>query len=162
MGVGKSTVGEYLARRINFNFVDLDREIELVVGKSIADIFREHGEGYFRKVEKDLLVEIARRRDGMVVATGGGTVEDEDNREILKKCGVTVWLNASIEELVKRGIIGDPNRPLTADLEVFLERYKRRIPFYREVAELRVDVNSKGVVEVVEEIWDYLKRRYQE
>ncbi len=160
MGSGKSAVGELLAERLKFKFIDLDREIERRENLRIPEIFAKFGEDYFRDRESSLLFEVASKPDSIVVATGGGIVERKENRDLLRRSGINVWLDVSFEEIVKRGIVGDANRPLSREGEILL-RYRKRIPLYGEVADITVRVDGKEIGEIVEEIWGYLKERFQ-
>ena len=101
MGAGKSSVGRRLAARLGMPFVDADTEIESAAGMSIPEIFARHGEGYFRSGEKRV---IARLLDGgpQVLATGGGAIMDQTTRDLIHIKGVSVWLKADIEVLLRR------------------------------------------------------------
>jgi shikimate kinase len=101
MGAGKSSIGRRLAARLGIPFVDADSEIESAAGMSIPDIFAKHGEPYFRAGEARV---IARLLDGgpSVLATGGGAVMDEGTRELIGIKGISVWLNADIDVLMRR------------------------------------------------------------
>ena len=101
MGAGKSSVGRRLAARLGMPFVDADAEIESAAGMSIPEIFAKHGEGYFRSGEKRV---IARLLDAgpQVLATGGGAIMDQATRDLIHIKGVSVWLKAELEVLLKR------------------------------------------------------------
>src|SRR5271166_3573483 len=101
MGVGKSSIGRRLAARLNIPFVDADAEIEKAAGMSIPDIFARHGEADFRSGEARV---IARLLDGgpQVLATGGGAVMNADTRAAIKAKGVSVWLAADLDVLLRR------------------------------------------------------------
>jgi shikimate kinase len=101
MGAGKSSIGRRLAARLGIAFVDADTEIESAAGMSIPEIFEKHGEPYFRSGEARV---IARLLDGgpSVLATGGGAVMDPGTRELIGAKGISVWLNADIDVLIKR------------------------------------------------------------
>ncbi len=101
MGAGKSSVGRRLANRLGLRFVDADSEIEAAAGMSIADIFAAHGEAYFRSGEARV---IARLLDGgpQVMATGGGAVMNPDTRVAIRARGVSIWLDAEYEVLLRR------------------------------------------------------------
>jgi shikimate kinase len=101
MGAGKSSIGRRLAARLGIVFVDADTEIESAAGMSIPEIFEKHGEPYFRSGEARV---IARLLDGgpSVLATGGGAVMDPGTRELIGAKGISVWLNADIDVLIKR------------------------------------------------------------
>lgn len=110
MGSGKTTVGKILSRWLGVDFIDMDEEIERRCGASVEKIFYEHGEPYFRQLEKKLVREIA----GMsprVVATGGGTLLDPKNREALHRSGALIYLEVDLETLKKR-LRSESNRPL--------------------------------------------------
>lgn len=101
MGAGKSSVGRRLAVRLAIPFVDADTEIESAAGMSIPEIFAKHGEGYFRAGEKRV---IARLLDSgpQVLATGGGAIMDQATRDLIHIKGISVWLKADLDVLMKR------------------------------------------------------------
>jgi shikimate kinase len=101
MGAGKSSIGRRLASRLNIPFVDADTEIEKAAGMSIADIFARHGEADFRSGEARV---IARLLEGgpQVLATGGGAVMNADTRAAIKAKGVSIWLTAEVDVLMRR------------------------------------------------------------
>src|SRR5579871_7035257 len=132
MGVGKSSIGRRLAARLGVPFVDADAEIEKAAGMSIADIFPRHGEADFRSGEARV---IARLLDGgpQVLATGGGAVMNADTRQAIKTKGVSIWLNAEIDVLMRRINKRRNDRPMlqTADPAARLrELLVEREPFY--------------------------------
>lgn len=101
MGTGKSSAGRVLAGMVGAEFVDLDKEIERREVMSITEIFERRGEEYFRDAEHEALRRVCRRQ-GQVVALGGGVVCFERNRELLEKSGSVVILDASPEEIARR------------------------------------------------------------
>lgn len=110
MGAGKSTVGRRLAARLGLAFVDADSEIEKAAGQSIADIFESHGEAAFREGERRVLARLLA--DGpKVLATGGGAFMDAGIRERIRAAGVSVWLRADLDTLMRR-VRRRGNRPL--------------------------------------------------
>ena len=113
MGVGKSSIGRRLAARLNIPFVDADTEIEKAAGMSIPDIFARHGEADFRSGEARV---IARLLDGgpQVLATGGGAVMNADTRAAIKTKGVSVWLSAEFDVLMRRISKRKNDRPMLA------------------------------------------------
>lgn len=111
MGAGKTTVGVILAEKLKVPFLDLDRLIEGTTEKSVEEIFSEHGERFFRKVESEALVEASRKYSDVVISTGGGIVLKEENRNFIKRNGISVYLKSGIGELWKR-ISSDTTRPL--------------------------------------------------
>jgi shikimate kinase len=134
MGVGKSSIGRRLAARLNVPFVDADTEIEKAAGMSIRDIFARHGEADFRSGEARV---IARLLDGgpQVLATGGGAVMNADTRAAIKAKGVSVWLSAEFDVLMRRINKRKNDRPLlqTADPAATLrELLAAREPVYAQ------------------------------
>ena len=101
MGAGKSSIGRRLAARLGLSFVDADSEIESAAGMTIAEIFAEHGEPYFRAGEARV---IARLLDNgpQVLATGGGAIMDQRTRDLIHIKGISVWLKADLDVLMKR------------------------------------------------------------
>jgi shikimate kinase len=143
MGSGKSSIGRKLAQRLNLPFVDADTEIERAAGMSISDIFAKHGEPYFRAGEARV---IARLLDGgpQVLATGGGAFMNLQSREAIRAKGISVWLKAEYEVLMKR-LKRRNDRPMlkTDDPGETLRRLlKERDPVY---AEADVTVHSRDV-----------------
>ncbi len=110
MGAGKTATGKILARRLNFEFVDTDSIIEEKAGQSIKEIFQLHGEQFFRSLEKKVVGEVARK-DGVVIAAGGGAILDPENRKNLKKNGIVIFLMVS-PDWVRKRVAGDASRPL--------------------------------------------------
>jgi shikimate kinase len=101
MGAGKSTVGKILAQKLNYDFVDLDSDIEREQGTRISEIFEKQGEKYFRDAETEILRKISEHSN-QIISTGGGIVIKDENWEIMKNSGTTVYLKASIETLFGR------------------------------------------------------------
>ena len=141
-GTGKSTVAREVAARWGVEWVDTDLVVEVETGMTPADFIRTRGEPDFRDVESEVLARVLVR--DVVVATGGGVVEREANREVLRRCD-TVWLDAPDEVLVAR--VSDGDRPLLgSDAATAIRRLRaRREDWYRSVARRRVDV--RGSVE---------------
>jgi len=145
MGAGKSSVGRRLAARLGIPFIDADTEIEKAAGMSIADIFAGHGEEYFRRGEARV---IARLLDGgpQVLATGGGAFMNADTRALIKNKGVSIWLNAELDVLLRRTGKRKNERPLlqTADpAETLRKLLAEREPTY---AQADLTVQSRDVV----------------
>jgi shikimate kinase len=139
MGVGKTNIGRRLATRLQLAFVDADAEIEAAAGESIEEIFRRHGEAFFRAGERRV---IARLLDGPVhvLATGGGAFMDPQTRARIRERGISIWLRAELDLLVARVARRD-NRPLlkTGDKRAVLaDLMERRHPIYAE-ADIVVD-----------------------
>lgn len=110
MGSGKTTVGRYLARRLGLEFLDLDQEIERRCGVEVSRIFDIEGEAGFRSRETAMLDELSQR-NGILLATGGGSVLSGRNRNMLSSRGLVVWLNTSVDQQLKR-LERDQRRPL--------------------------------------------------
>ena len=119
MGTGKSTIAEIVARKLQRPFVDMDVEIETRAGFSIPQIFRRQGEAAFRDMERQLVHELALRH-GLVIATGGGALTDDDNRAMLGQHGLIVCLNASKADIRAR-LSENQNRPLASDWEALFD-----------------------------------------
>ena len=132
MGVGKSTIGKFLAEKLNMTFIDIDSLIIEHEKLTINKIFKDKGEEYFRKTEKSLTLKSMEKKD-CVIALGGGSFLDSQIREIaLKKC-ISFWLDLDIKELVKR-LKRNENRPLLKEgnIEENLKSIiKKREEFYR-------------------------------
>jgi shikimate kinase len=154
MGAGKTSVGRALARRLDWQLVDIDELIEQRERLPVSEIFARHGEPYFRAAERDVLTAQLPTRHA-VVATGGGTFVDPLNRAAINHDGVSVWLDAPLERLIAR-IPADGRRPLAAD-RVALERlYQARRAAY-EHAHLRLDAGRASVDALVEQLVDWLQ-----
>jgi shikimate kinase len=131
MGCGKTSVGRRLAAALGLRFVDADEEIERSADKSVAEIFAEHGEQYFRDGERRV-IERLLKEGPIVIATGGGAYMNATTRENIKKHGLSIWLKADLHVLMKRVMRRD-NRPLlkTADPEGTMRRLMaERYPVY--------------------------------
>ena len=154
MGSGKTAVGKRLARNLGLRFVDSDREIETRSGVSIDFIFEKEGEAGFRRREHEMLGELTQL-SGVVLATGGGTIMDADNRRYLASNGTVVYLQTSVQQQCAR--VGDAgNRPMIRkddDLEARLtELTQVRDPLYREIADLIIPTDKRHVTAVAKDI----------
>ena len=153
MGAGKSSVGQRLAKRLNMQFLDSDQEIEHRTGASVNLIFEIEGERGFRRREKDIIDELTKKT-GIVLATGGGAVLDPENRMVLVKRGVVIYLRTSLEQLVRR-TSRDSKRPLlkTDDPAAKLrELLEKRGPLYEDMADMIVDTDQRLPQSIVDEI----------
>jgi shikimate kinase len=154
---GKTTVAPPLARRLQFESIDADTELERRVGRSVRAIFEAEGETGFRTRERALLAELLLR-DRLVLAAGGGAVLDPETRNRMRAAGPVVWLRARVET-IERQIAADPmtreRRPnLTvaggrSEIEALLAI---RNPLYRDTATLTIDVDHRTIEEVVDAI----------
>jgi len=154
MGAGKSTLARALAARLDWRAEDIDSRIEAREGRAIATIFAREGEPYFRSVERQVLIDLLPLRH-VVIATGGGTFVDPENRETINRDGFSVWLDAPIETLVGRLPL-DGRRPLAADRAHFEALYEPRRAAYRQ-AHFRLDANRGPVEALAEELLEQLE-----
>jgi shikimate kinase len=154
MGAGKTSVARALARRLDWQAVDIDELIEKRERETVANLFARRGEAYFRGVERAVLLDQAGSRH-VVVATGGGTFVDPQNRAVINRDGVSVWLDVPLEGLIAR-VPADGRRPLAADRADFERLYTARRPAY-ELAHHRIEVGRASVEAVVEQLFDWLE-----
>ena len=101
MGVGKSTIGRLLAKKLRFKFIDVDRLIERQEKRSIKKIFDVDGEEYFRKIEEKVTLKILKNKSSIIALGGGAFINNEIRKEIIKNC-CSIWLNLNLELLIKR------------------------------------------------------------
>ena len=157
MGAGKSTVARRIARTLGVSALDMDKYIERAQGCSVKQIFETSGESGFRKIEHDVLSELALSEEPMLVSCGGGVVMDPANRRILRENGKVVHLLVDADEAAER--IGDKtSRPLFNDMESARELCRRRLPLYEESADVTVLTGGRGVNSIAREIIDWLRR----
>lgn len=162
MGSGKSSIGRRLAQHFDKPFADLDAAIEERTGASVATIFDIEGEAGFRLRESDMLEELTAR-DGIVLATGGGSVLEAVNRERLRQRGFVLWLQASVEAQLQR-LHRDQKRPLleAPDRRDRLEDLARvRNPLYAETADLAVESGGESCRIAAARIADLLDAHWQ-
>ena len=146
MGAGKTTIGKLLASSMGRIFIDSDHEIQRRTGVDIPLIFEFEGEAGFRKRETEVLQDVAQLPN-IVLATGGGAVLREENRELLRKSGTVVYLRVPVNEL-KRRTRFDKNRPLlqTANpQERLVELFNQRDPLYQQTAHIILDSGRQSV-----------------
>lgn len=156
MASGKSTVARALAARLGWQSEDVDNLIEARERLTIADIFSRQGEAYFRSVERDVLRLLQPLRN-VVVATGGGTFSDQENRAFINFDGVSVWLDIPLVELIPR-IPLDGRRPLAANRAELERLYAVRLESY-QLAHVRVPVSSAPVETTVDLVLEALQGR---
>lgn len=146
MGSGKTTVGRSLAKHLGKSFIDSDKEIQKNTGVSIPHIFDIEGESGFRQRETAVILDLIRR-DNMVLATGGGSVLAEKNREMLRQNGIIIYLKATVHDLWQR-TKHDRNRPLLQTEDPYAkltELYHQRDPLYQELADIVILSSRQSV-----------------
>ena len=153
MGAGKTTIGRQIARQLGFEFFDSDREIEERTGVAIPLIFELEGEDGFRRREKNIISDLAQKKN-IVLATGGGAILNKENQQTLKNSGTIVYLCADIEDLLER-TSKDKNRPLLQTdnpRKKLQEILTQREPIYRELADIILETNKMTVHAAVKEL----------
>jgi shikimate kinase len=166
MGAGKTSVGRRLAEKLGIPFVDADHEIETAAGMSIAEIFADHGEPYFREGERRVISRLIRN-GAQVLATGGGAYMNDETRARIQEHGISVWLKASLPLLMKR-VMKRQDRPLlkTENPEaVMRDLIDKRYPVYG-LADVKVESRDVQHGQMVNDViralahwngWDRLK-----
>jgi len=156
MGTGKTEAGRMIAQQLGREFVDMDAEIEARAGKPIPRIFAEDGEGAFRQMEREVCHDLSEKQN-LVIATGGGTLIDHENRERMMKTGTIICLTASAEEIMCRlGSTNVSKRPLLAasDLRETIETLLRaRREIYRSFP-WRIDTTGLSIAEVTQRVME--------
>lgn len=160
MGSGKSVVGRKLAKELKMEYVDMDTKIEEIEKRSITDIFKEDGEVYFRNVETKLLKDLTTE-DNIIISTGGGIVSKNENIDILKNEQNVILLDASVST-IKKNVSNEINkRPLLKESKDVEETIKtllsERIDKYNKASNIKINVDSKNIDEVVSEILVYIR-----
>ena len=159
---GKTTIGQILAKRINFNFIDIDQTIEIESGLNIAQIVESKGWSKFRLLEKQTLLNINHTQN-LVIATGGGIVTDPDNLNFILKNGFCIWLDAGIKTILDRlksDVKTSSSRPSLTDDDLIEETkklLKLRKPLYDKCSRMKIDTTDK----TTEEIVDIISRRIE-
>ena len=154
MGVGKTTIGILLSKRIKFRFVDIDTLIEKKERKSIKEIFEKKGENYFRKIEQNESLRLLKRGKIVLALGGGAFINNKIRKEVLKN-SISFWLDINVENLIKRKIIVK-KRPLLSGnnfKKTLTEIYTNRKSVY-DLADFRIDCNKFTKEQVVKKIFD--------
>ena len=149
MGAGKSTVGRYLAKALNYQFLDTDQLIERKENRTIEAIFKESGESYFRNIERDIINQFDNKT--CIYSTGGGLPIYNRNIDKLKDIGQVIYLKTSISELLNNRIKNNSTRPKFQDAISFTNLLKQREPIYLE-ADFVVTTDSKTPEDIASEI----------
>ena len=152
MGAGKTSVARALGRRIGWRVEDIDEQIESRERRTVAAIFAQNGEAYFRAAERSILHELLPERN-VIVATGGGTFVDADNRIAMLADGAVAWLDVPLTRILDR-VPPDGRRPLAGDREQMEQLFARRQVAYGQ-AHVRVD-GSRPIDEVVERLLEWI------
>ena len=155
MAAGKTTVARALAARLHWRAEDIDELIEARERRPVADIFARHGEAYFRSVEREILRLLLPLRHA-VVATGGGTFMDAENRTAINLDGLSVWLDVPFETVLTR-IPADGRRPLAADRLQMEHLFAARQAAYAQ-AHLRLDAGAVPAEEIADLILDRMPK----
>ncbi len=162
MGSGKTTVGRKTARLLGWEFIDLDREVAAAVGKSIPEIFSEEGEVSFRRREgetlRSILTRFSGKREGVIVALGGGTVTDPRIVEDLKQEALVVYLQTDAARAWRR--VAGSDRPLARDRDRFISLLKERRSVYEGAADRIVDTRGTPLRTIVDRVVA-IAREYQ-
>ena len=158
MGVGKTTIGKRLARKLNYAFVDIDKIIENQEGESISSIFKNKGEDYFRKLEKQQTLK-ELKKDNLVISLGGGAFLNSSIRQCSKKHSISFWLDVPIETLLKR-LKKSKNRPMLGKEKTdgsIKKIYFIRKKFYNK-ADYRIRCKTFTLKQVIEKILNCYER----
>jgi len=164
MGVGKSTVGRRLAKRLGLPFIDSDAAIEDAAGLSAAEVFERYGEQDYRDGERRLVARLVAEGDVRVISTGGGAYIHPDTRELLNERAITIWLDAPVDILTERTLRRDTRAELrNGDRKETLERLANEWRQSYKQAHIHVKSGAGAHREVVEAILgrldDYLSRQ---
>ena len=155
MGAGKTSVGQELAARLSWTFIDLDADIERSERVAVREIFRQSGEPHFRQLEREHLKRLSVL-DNVVIALGGGAYVDPENRSVVDTTGMSVWLKVSLANVFTR-VTMDGTRPLFAGSGATERLYAERTPFYT-MAQLHVSTDNRSPREIADEIADQARR----
>lgn len=150
MGAGKTTIGQLLAKSINWNFIDLDLLIEKNQNESISQIFSKKGESYFRKIESKILSE-ASTSSKYVIATGGGIVIKKQNINVMQKTGIQIWLKWNINNLILNAKKEQNQRPLFSNNQNFINLYLSREHLYAQ-ADITILCDELSPYQIVNKI----------
>ena len=157
MGAGKSSIGKRLAKRLDRKFIDSDHLLEERTGVSITTIFELEGEEGFRRRESKVLAELCHDKD-LVIATGGGSILSQENRQLMIDDGTIVYLSASVETQLKR-TLHDRSRPLLENSDrraKLVEIAEYRNPLYAAMANISIETDSQSIGASIKQIVEQL------
>ncbi len=165
MGVGKTTIGKLLSKELDVEFIDLDKYIENRYRKTIQEIFAQKGEAKFRIIEREMLREVATFQD-VLISTGGGTPCFFNNMDVMNQLGVTVFIKASVDQLMSRLLASKNVRPIIhnktpeelkdfvtkhlAEREVYYSKAKLTYPTEQLESKGQIDETIKGIKEMLQ------------
>ena len=158
MGVGKTTIGKNLAKKLNYKFIDVDKLIEAQEGSSINLIFKNKSEGYFRKIERNITLSELKNNNA-VISLGGGAFLNNLIRSSAKKLSVSFWLDLPVDELIKR-LKKNTQRPLLLNknlAETVKKIYFERKKIYNK-ADYRIKCSTLKTSEIVKKILDLYEK----
>lgn len=159
-GVGKTTIGRFLAEKLQKQFIDLDKYIETIAGVDIATIFALEGELGFRERETRCLRQVIANNHNYVLSLGGGCVIKADNRQIIyQSSSKVVQLLAEVDSLVERLAKSPHKRPLLANQDLATKikaLYQQRQEFYHKVSDLTINTTNLKPHQVIEQIQQFL------
>ena len=159
MGTGKSTTGRNLSEKLDYDFYDIDKLIEKEERRKIKDIFEQDGEDYFRQKESKALSE-TKTLQNVVIATGGGIVEREENRLFLENEDKVIFLDSSPERQYER-TKNSKKRPLLNDgdsLKILKKLYEERFNFYEAVSKKKISMDNSNIEEILRKIINFLDK----
>ena len=159
MGVGKTSVGKKLAKKLNFDIIDTDYEIEILANNTIPDIFEQDGEKHFRQLESIILKKYIKKED-VVISTGGGIITTKENYNIFKNEENVIFLDASVETIISHLQNERNKRPLLTESENLNKKIEEllstRYEKYSNVSDILIDINGKNIDEVISQILVYI------
>lgn len=163
MGAGKTTVAKVLAQRLGRTFIDSDIEIERVAGMPIPQIFSQRGEPHFRELEANVIASILRAPKPIVLAVGGGSLNNEITRSLIRKTSTVVWLRAPHDVLVQRVEQTRSTRPMLQDNpnQQLKDLAEQRDPIYADTADLSLDTHDKEPQQVAAVIAEQLQQLHK-
>lgn len=159
MGAGKSSIGKRLAKRLNREFVDSDHLLEEKTGVTITTIFELEGEAGFRERESKVLAELSQQTR-IVIATGGGAILRQENRQLMSDNGIVIYLSAAVDTQLKR-TLHDKNRPLLENSDrhaKLIQLAEHRNPLYAAMADFSIETDAQSIGASIKQIIELLHK----